>query len=215
MGVSPGGSHSRRLRRGYGFLKCNCTSKLALRAPRNDGERGLLRTHPIAMESIGHTMAEMYQRHRAGVDVLRIEDREIVAVLPARQTAASSQPQPSAASGLRSTNTGSEMVSPAGSRYLARRFPLPSTWTMPESAPNIGRSGLAQAYQPWPLLKPARRSSMRGNTGHVVEIGLREAVGIPARSRSSGTAARATCPGPVRAVGMVTAALPRTALRRR
>src|SRR3954447_21811276 len=63
-------------------LMCNCTSELALRAPWNDGGRDSIRPHPIAMESIGHTMAEMYQRRRAGVDVLRIEDREIAAVFP-------------------------------------------------------------------------------------------------------------------------------------
>src|SRR5690242_556134 len=41
-----------------------------------------VRTYPIAVKTIGHAMAEMHQRHRTGLNVLGVEDREIAAVFP-------------------------------------------------------------------------------------------------------------------------------------
>ena len=38
------------------------------------------RAHPIAVKAVGHPMPELHQRHRAGLDVGGVEDREIAAV---------------------------------------------------------------------------------------------------------------------------------------
>src|SRR5882757_4588320 len=41
----------------------------------------LLRADPIAVESIGHAMAEMHQRRRTCLDIGGVEDGEVAAVL--------------------------------------------------------------------------------------------------------------------------------------
>src|ERR1700761_7766268 len=38
------------------------------------------RPHPVAVESVGHAMAEMHQCRRAGLDVTRVEHRKIAGV---------------------------------------------------------------------------------------------------------------------------------------
>ena len=76
----------------------------------------LRRAHPIAVKAVGHAVAELHQRDGAGFDVGGVEHREVAAVLP---RAPDHREQPAVAfRGIlaRSTNTGSEMVSPAGSR---------------------------------------------------------------------------------------------------
>src|SRR5690242_17168948 len=41
----------------------------------------LRRADPVAVKTIGHAMAEMHQRHRTCLDILRVEHREVTAVL--------------------------------------------------------------------------------------------------------------------------------------
>src|SRR3954453_5294869 len=50
---------------------------------RNDGGSNLAlrRADPIAMEAVGHTMAEMHQRDGPRLDILGVENRQIAAVL--------------------------------------------------------------------------------------------------------------------------------------
>ena len=41
----------------------------------------LRRADPVAVKTIGHAMAEMHQRDRAGFDIFRVEHRKVAAVL--------------------------------------------------------------------------------------------------------------------------------------
>jgi len=41
----------------------------------------LRRADPIAVKAVGHAVAEVYQRHGTGFDVLGVEHREIAAIL--------------------------------------------------------------------------------------------------------------------------------------
>src|ERR1700737_4770237 len=50
--------------------------------PAMTSEKASTRPHPVAVESIGHAVAEMHQRRRAGLDIARIEHREIAGVGP-------------------------------------------------------------------------------------------------------------------------------------
>src|SRR5207247_4664145 len=45
-------------------------------------EANLSRADPIAVEAVGHAMAEMHQRDGTGFDILRVEHGKIAAVLP-------------------------------------------------------------------------------------------------------------------------------------
>src|SRR6202011_5306098 len=42
----------------------------------------LLRADPVAVKAVGHAMAEMHQRHRAGYDIPSVEHRKVAAVFP-------------------------------------------------------------------------------------------------------------------------------------
>src|SRR4051812_46198666 len=62
-----------------------CASELhsLARVPRNDvGEGASVRAHPIAVETVGHAVAEMDQRGGSALDVLCVEYGKIAAVLP-------------------------------------------------------------------------------------------------------------------------------------
>ena len=110
---------------------------------------GLVRPDPVAVKTVGHAMAEMHQRDRTRLDIAGVEHSQIAAVL---SRAPDRREQPAVAFGWprrRARRTPArKWCRRRASRYLPSRFPLPSTWTMPDSAPNIGKSGLAQAYQP-------------------------------------------------------------------
>src|SRR5436190_9490455 len=60
---------------GYGFRARDFV------ASRNDGNGVLRRADPIAVETVRHAMAEMHQRDGTCFDVLRVEHREIAAIL--------------------------------------------------------------------------------------------------------------------------------------
>ena len=91
-------------------------SGFALCAPRNDGSGILRRADPIAVKAVGHAMAEMHQRDGPRLDILRVEHREIAAILP---RAPHRRQQPAVAFGGVSAAFDEHrlgIVSPAGSR---------------------------------------------------------------------------------------------------
>src|SRR5690349_3644723 len=58
-----------------------CASGLREYPGMTSGQGASVRAHPIAVETVGHAVAEMHQRRGAALDVLRIEHCQVAAVL--------------------------------------------------------------------------------------------------------------------------------------
>ena len=149
------------------------------------------------MESIGYTMAEMHQRHRAGVDVLRIEDREIAAVFP-RAPDGCKQPA-TAFGGLRAAFDKHRLRNgvACGEQIFGEALSIAVDMDDPGEGAEHRQIGIGAGVPAVAALETGTAIvDARKFTGHVVEIGLREAVGISREIEGPAAQPRATCQGP-------------------
>ena len=107
-----------------GLRRRTRTAGLTSLKTRHDEAQLLRRTDPIAMKAVRHPVAQVAPAPPGPAWTSpALNTARSLRFSRARHTTASSQPSPSAASLPRSTNTGSEMVSPEGSRYWPDAFP--------------------------------------------------------------------------------------------
>src|SRR5947208_16588434 len=150
------------------------------------------RTDPIAVKAIRHAMAEMHQRDGTCFDVLRVEHREIAAIL---LRAPDRREQPAIALGG---------VSPAfdehrfGNRVAGGQQIMPEPLALAVYMHESGQRseprqlGIGAGVQAMAVsLSGAAVINAREFAGEIVEIGLREAVGIACEVESPAAVPRA------------------------